>query len=133
MLKKGLIAGLVNLVLGLGLNFGFQAFFPELTSQYQNSALFRPWTDPLMMIYFAHPFILGLALTYLWGISGKNLTGGATTKAFRFAKLVFLVATIPGMFITYTSFRISLLMVSSWTLVGFLEAFAAGWVFAKIK
>lgn len=50
-----------------------------------------------------------------------------------FAKIYFIIATIPGMFISYTSMQLSLTMVLLWTIVGYLEALIAGLVFTKIK
>lgn len=133
MLKKGLLAGLINLVLGMILSFGLQTLFPDLAKEYQNIKLFRPWTDPLMMAFFAYPFILGIAASYFWSLLGKALTGDAINKALKFAGIYFVIATIPGMFVSYTTFQVSLWMVLSWTLTGLLEVFVAGLVFAKLK
>lgn len=132
-LKRGLIAGIAALVVGFGLNWLAGIVFPSITQEYQNTAIFRPWTDPLMMIYFAYPFILGIVLAYLWSVLQKQLSGDSTNKAFQFAKLYFVIATIPGMFISYTSFQVSFLMILSWTASGFLQAFVAGLVFTRIK
>ncbi len=52
-----------------------------------------------MMIYFAYPFVLGFALAYLWQLVEKSFMGGIYNKAYQFAKLTFIVATIPGMFL----------------------------------
>lgn len=126
MWKKGLIAGVVLLIVGMGLNWLLGLLFPSLMNEYQNTAIFRPWDDPLMMAYFGYPFILGVALAYLWD----------TLKAkdpLEFAKLYFIVATIPGMFISYTSFQLSLLMILTWTVVGFVQAYVAGVVFSRVK
>jgi len=124
--KKGLLAGLASLVLGFVINWLVQMVLPGVAGQYQNTAMFRPWSDPLMTVYFAYPFILGLALAYLWERLDKP-------RPIELAKLYFLVATIPGMFITYTSFQISLSMVLLWTVTGFVQALVAGWVFTKVK
>jgi len=97
-----------------------------VASQYQNTAMFRPWSDPLMTVYFAYPFILGLVAAYLWDKVGKP-------KPLEFAKFYFIIATIPGMFITYTSFQISLMMVLLWAVTGFVQAWVAAWVFTKVK
>ncbi len=126
MIKKGLTAGAVLLVIGLGINQLVGVLLPTIGMEYQNTAIFRPWSDPLMMVYFAYPFILGIVAAYLWGRIGKP-------KPFEFAKLYFWIATLPGMFITYTSFQVSLSMVLLWAFTGFVQAFAAGWVFTKIK
>lgn len=132
--KKGLIAGVTNLILGLILTQLFFVLIPSLAAQYQNTAIFRSWNDPLMILFFAYPFILGLVLSYFWSCVGKQLKGEKPVqKAFEFAKLYFLIATIPGMFISYTSFQISLLMILTWTMMGFIDVFIAGWIFARMK
>lgn len=133
-LKKGLVAGIANLILGIILNKLLNVMFPSLATEYQNSMIFRPWDDPLMMLYFAYPFILALSFAYFWNMTGKQCKGATSTqKAFEFAKFYFLIATIPGMFISYTSFQLSALMIIAWTFVGFLQAYVAGWVFAKMN
>lgn len=133
MVKKGLIAGLANLILGIIISFGLQVCFPSLAAEYRNASLMRPWSDPLMTVFFAYPFIFGVVAAYLWGIIGKNFKGSPVNKAFAFAKVYFIIATIPGMFISYTTFQVSFLMIASWTITGFLEAYASGFIFAKIK
>ena len=125
-LKRGLISGLANLIVGLGLNLFVQMLLPAIAKEYQNPAMFRPWSDPLMLIFFAYPFIFGVVAALLWEKLGKP-------RPEEFAKLYFLVATIPGMFITYTSFQIGLSLVLLWTVTGYVEALVAGYVFAKIK
>lgn len=132
MLKKGLVAGLANLVVGMALTFGLQTVLPSLAKEYQ-TALFRPWNDPLMTLFFAYPFILGIVAAYLWGLLQSNFKGDSFKKAFQFAKTYFIIATIPGMFVTYTSFHVSIFMVLSWTVIGFVEVYIAGLVFTKIK
>ena len=124
--KKGLLAGLANLVLGFVLNWLVGMVLPSIAGEYQNTAMFRPWTDPLMMVYFAYPFILGLVAAYLWDKVGKP-------KPVEFAKLYFIIATIPGMFITYTSFQISAMMVLLWAVTGFVQAWVAAYIFTKVK
>lgn len=131
-IKLGLLIGIINLAVGMVFNFGFQALVPEISKEYQ-SGLFRPWTDPLMTAFFLYPFIAGLALAYLWSLL-KSVEGKSVSeKALNFAIIYFLVATVPGMFITYTSFQISALMVGLWTLSGLIQAYIAGFILAKSK
>ena len=126
MWKKGLIAGVAILVVGFGLSWILQQIFPSLKNEFENTAIFRPWDDPLMMGFFLHPFILGVVLAYLWDkVKAKD--------PLEFAKLYFVIATIPGMFISLVSFQLSFLMIISWTGAGFLEALVAGYVFTKVK
>ena len=125
LLKRGLISGLANLVLGFGINQFVTLLLPALANEYRNPAMFRPWSDPLMMVYFAYPFILGVAAAYLWEKVGKP-------KPAEFAKLYFLIATVPGMFITYTSFQISFPMVLLWAVTGYIQVLVAGLVFVRV-
>jgi len=69
----------------------------------------------------------------LWGLLKPHLKGDEIHKALHFAKIYFIIATIPGMFITYTSFQVSLPMVLLWTITGYIEVFVAGYIFAKVK
>ena len=133
MLKRGLIAGLANLIVMLVMMWLIGVAFPSVMQEYKNTAIFRPFDDPLMMVYFGYPFILGFAAAYLWNLLEKQLSGNVTNKALQFAKIYFIIATIPGMFISYTSFQLSFLMIVMWSITGFAEAFVAGYVFAKIK
>jgi len=133
-IKRGLIAGIAILVAGFVFSFLIQSIFPLIAMEYQNFSIFRPWDDPLMMAMLAYPLILGVVLAYFWGIIEKNFKeGDAVKKAVSFANLYFLIATVPGMFISYTSFQLSFLMIALWTASGYLDAFIAGWIFAKVK
>jgi len=125
-IKRIFLAGLANLVLGMLINWVVGLAWPQIAEEYMNAAIFRPWQDPLMTAYFGYPFILAAGLSYLW----DKLKA---TDPFEFAKLYVVIATIPGMFITYTSFQISLAMIGLWSITGFLQAKVAGWVFARVK
>lgn len=125
-LKRGLAAGLANLLISFVINWLVGTLLPGVATQYQNTAMFRPWSDPLMAVYFAYPFILGLVAAYLWDKVDRP-------KPVEFAKLYFIIATIPGMFITYTSFQISLSMVLLWSVTGFVQTLVAALVFTKVK
>lgn len=68
LIKNGLLAGLAIFVFGIAVNLLVAYLFPTLTAEYQNTNIFRPWTDPLMTTYFAYPFILGIVLAYFWNL-----------------------------------------------------------------
>lgn len=132
MIKNGFIVGIATFVIGIGMSFLLSPLIPSLALEYQNPALFRPWTDPLMTLFFAYPFIFGLVSAYLWSMVGKSFKGSNSSKAFQFAKIYFLIVTIPGMFMSYTSFQVSFLMVLSWTVTGLVEAYVAGYILARM-
>lgn len=131
-ITTGLAAGVVMLAVGLLLMPVWSAVFPNIQGEYA-SGLFRPWNDPLMTLYFAHPFVLGLAMAYLFEYMKPALKiKGWMAKGFKYGFLVWLVAGLPGMWITYASFNVSLPLVLSWTASGFLELVLAGASIAKL-
>ncbi|MDP2749562.1 MAG: hypothetical protein Q8O89_01875 [Nanoarchaeota archaeon] len=130
----GVIAGVAMLVLGLVLSQLLNLAIPSLAAEYQNANLFRAWTDPLMMIYFAYPIILGIILAGAWHLTkGLIKVKGAWKKGLHFGLALWIISNIPGMIITYSSFKVSLLMVLSWSLVGLLQGICAGTIFAKMN
>ncbi len=133
-LVQGLITGVAMLLVSLVFSFSAGFIFPSLTAEYVNEAIFRPWSDPLMQMFFAYPFVLGIILAFVWdkvknSVAGKTIT----SRGLNFGLIYFMATTMPGMFITYSSFQVSLVLVMSWTLSGFIEAVVAGWVLAKLN
>lgn len=126
MFKKGLIAGLANLVVGFGYNFLLGILLPNIAKEYELSGIFRPWSDPLMMAFYLAPLISGIAIAYLWQKLDKP-------KPVDLANIYLLIVTLPGMFITYTSFNVSFAMVLTWIISGYLQVLVAGFVFTKLK
>ena len=57
----GVLGGIVVLIIGMLTGQIFQRLFPALTTEYQNVHLFRTWSDPVMLMYFVHPFFFGIA------------------------------------------------------------------------
>lgn len=129
----GIVAGLVNLVASFILSQVTNILWPSLSAEYINSAIFRPWSDPLMSLYFLYPFLLGFVLAWVWDKTHKLIAGKTDfDKAYKFGLSYWLVAGLPGMFITYSSFQVSLALVLSWTISGLVEGVLAGWVFARL-
>ena len=126
----GIIAGLLMTIVGMAISMLMGKAVPTLMAEYKNINIFRPWEDPLMQLFYAHPFVLGLALAYVWDKVKGSLSGN---RVVGFALGVFLVATLPGMLITYASFQLSLAIVLSWTVMGLANALVAGLVFNKMN
>lgn len=133
-LVPSLAAGFGALVVSLVMGFLSGALFPGLMSQYNNTSLFRPWSDPLMSLYFVHPFIIGAIMTVVWQ-KIKDLVKGKTLlqRGLMFGFWYFAITTLPGMFISYASFPLSLLMVASWTVSSLLQILTAGPIIAKLN
>jgi hypothetical protein len=128
----GLVAGFAMLIVGMIISFLMQWIFPSLAAEYA-SGLMRPWTDPLMTVFFLYPFILGIALAWAWNKSKSLFKGTPAQRGRAFGWSVVIISTIPGMFVTYTSFNISFLMVFGWLLNGIVYSLIAGCIFARMN
>lgn len=128
----GLLAGVLMLVVGLALSQIFNFVFPSLKAEYMNENLIRPWSDPVMSLYFVYPFVFGILAAWVWS-KVKPVVPGQTPwqKAWRFALAGWIVSNIPGMLMSYSTFPISLLMVVSWSLSSLIQFVIAGWVYAR--
>lgn len=127
----GLIAGVLMLIVGMAFNQAINWIFPSIGEEYQNVQIFRPWSDPLMQLYFLYPFVLGVVLSYAWHRLHSVFPGKGNKKVQNFAIFYWIVAAVPGMFITLSSFQVSFMMILSWSLVGLLQAFTGVWIINK--
>lgn len=129
----GLIAGVINLILGMALSFLFMRMFPAVSVDYNNASLVRPFADPLMTVFFLYPFILGVILAWAWDKSKSLFSGTWQKRGIYFGLAISLISTVPGMFVSYTTFPLSLITIISWTISGFICAVVAGMIFAKVN
>jgi len=128
----GLVAGVVMLGIGIFVGRIFQYFFPSLQIEYENTNLFRPWSDPIMLIVFVEPFILGLILAWLWDFTKSTIKGiTPTEKGFYFGYFYWII-TIPGMLMSFSSFPLSVTIVVSWSFTLLMQALSSGFLFSKI-
>lgn len=126
----GLLAGVTMLIVGSAWSTTSSMIWPDLAEQYRNPQLFRPWSDPLMSLFFLHPILVGLVLAWLWSKTNhliKSVTPWKRGITFGF---IYWIATISGMIISYSTFQISVTMAMSWTLSGLLQAMVAGVIFS---
>lgn len=130
----GILIGVLILVVEMGLSYAANLIFPSLIAEYSNTNLFRPWSDPLMLyLYGAYPFVMGIAFAWAWNKVKVLFAGGAIQKGFFFGLAFWIVCSIPGMLISYSSFQLSLIMILSWTFSGFAWAVLSGMILAKLN
>jgi uncharacterized membrane protein len=134
-MKKLILSILVSTILLLLLSFGMLyisiSFFPDLSSEYL-SPVFRS-AGRVDWMYFVHPLVLSIALKWFWERYKNILTGNIFLKALEVALVYGVVALIPVLWITFSAIDVSLKMISTWLLYGFIQSFAAGIVFAKLN
>jgi len=130
----GIIAAVIMGAVGIGIGVLFSAIFPRLNDEYANTAMFRAMDDPLMILFWFAPLITGIVLAYFWSISKEMIKGkNMWSRGAKFGLAFWLVTTIPGMFITYSSFQVSALITFTWLLNGLTNGLISGWVFAKMN
>jgi hypothetical protein len=126
-----LMAGVVMLLLGLGMVFICIHFFPKIADEYF-SPVFRKagetdWT------FYLHPFILSFGLKWFWERYKGIFRGGALLRAAEVALVYGVVALLPILWLTFSAIDVSVKMTLTWFVYGILQAFAAGIVFAKLN
>ncbi len=106
--------------------------FPGVTMEYL-SPVFRP-AGRLDWLYFGHPLVISIALLWFWE-RYKDLFSGhhLILRAFEVALVYGIVAMVPVLWLTFSAIDVSLKMILTWLLYGFIQAFAAGIVFAKLN
>jgi len=128
----GIVAGVAILILGMAISYLFM-LIPSVAADYNNTHIMRSWQDPLMSLFFLYPFVLGIAFAWIWNKSKPLFKGSAWQRGTHFGFAYFIIATIPGMLISYSSFPISFLTIISWTVSGLVNAIVAGWILAKMN
>lgn len=127
----GIIAGVVLLILSiLGLYVNIW-FFPDLAMQY-----FQPTFNEQssrIMLYFIYPFIIAMALSWFWNRTKSKLTGSFITRGIEFGIIYALIATLPSMWLVYSSITVSLLMVLTWFVFGLIQAIIVGLICEKMN
>lgn len=128
---SGLASGIVLLILSvLGL-YGTIWLFPKLALQY-----FDPAFDTQAgryLIYFAHPFVISMALSWFWDRFKGVLIGTFLTRGIEFGLVYALIAIFPMMWLIYSAINVSLSLVTTWFAFGLLQGMIAGLIFEKIN
>jgi len=125
----GILLGLIMLIVGMIVSYLFM-LIPAVNADY-NSEFMRNWQDPAMMLFFLYPFILGIAFALLWNKTKSSFKG--KMRGCYFGWMLFFLTTVPGMWITYTSFNLSFLTIIGWSVSGLVNAKIAGFFLAWIN
>jgi hypothetical protein len=127
----GLTAGIVLLifsVLGLYLTIWV---FPNIAMQYFDPA-FNDQSSRVM-IYYIHPFVIAMALSWFWTRVKGILTGSFITRGVEFGLIYVLIATFPAMWLIYSAISVSFSMVATWFVFGLLQGVVSGLIFEKMN
>lgn len=122
----GILAGVTMLIMSFAWSAISNLLWPALTLEYQNPQIFRPWSDPLMSLFFLHPIIVGVILSWLWSQTNHLIKKERPWSRGVVFGLVYWAATISGMIISYSTFQVSFIMVLNWSINGLVQALTAG-------
>lgn len=130
-LVAGIVAGVVLLVFGYGVLFLSIKLFPNLVEEYYNP-IFWPGDDRAVL-YYLHPFILAMALSWFWERFKSMFSGPGILRGLELGLVYGVVASLPSMWMTFSAMSVSLVMVLSWLAYGVLQASVAGIIFARMN
>jgi len=131
-LKTGLIGGVILFIASYGSLFIGVQIFPNLFVEYINPVFNSGGIDRFAFFY-AHPFILSVALAWFWERFKSMFEGHFLWRGLEFGCIYAMVALLPVMWITYSAWDVTMGMVGSWLLYGFFQSVIAGIYFAKVN
>ncbi len=127
----GLAAGFVLLILSILGLYATIWLLPGVASQYFDPAFN---TDPgRTMLYYAHPFIISMALSWFWSRFKGTLTGSFISRGIEFGVIYTLIATLPMMWLIYSAMSVSFAVVTTWFVLALIQGTIAGLVFEKMN
>ncbi len=130
-LIKGLLAGTILLGLSYAALYLVVALFPSLAEQYYDPIF--SFEGDKVVLYFIHPYILSFALAWFWRRFKSLFHGPFWWRGMEMGLVYGLIATLPAMWITFSSLAVSLGLVVSWFVYGVFQAIVVGIIFAKIS
>jgi hypothetical protein len=97
---SGLVAGLVIFIVSMLFSTVFQALFNYDVLKLEGM---RSVNDPIMILFFIHPWVLGFALVLAYSIFRDCFKGKNWEKAKKFGTAMWVVVTIPSAFMVFSS------------------------------
>ncbi len=127
----GLIAGFTLLAFSYIALYLLVQFMPSLAEQYYNPAFSLEGNKTIL--YFLHPFILSFALAWFWERFKGQFNGSSLLRGLELGLVYGIVATLPSMWITFSSLALSFTLVGSWFVYGIIQASLVGLIYAKMN
>lgn len=127
-----LLAGVLVLLVSMGMLYMAIFLFPTLMEEYYN-AVFRSSSFETDWLFYAHPFVLSIALRWFWDRYKDLFKGSVVLRALEVALAYSIVAMVPVLWLTFSAIDISFVMISTWLVYGIMQAFVAGIIFASMK
>jgi len=92
----------------------------------------RPIDDPICILYFIYPWVLGFALSFVYPYFDKGLEGTFITKGWKFGLLMWIVVGITSTFLVFSSMDYPIGFTINSVVGSLLDMLVAGFIIAKI-
>ena len=96
----GIIAGFVIVIIDIIIGGFIQSIWPYDIFELGGM---RKIDDPVMLLFFIHPWILSFALSLVYSYFGKAFNGNYITKGWKYGLLIWIVIFVPYTFLVFTS------------------------------
>lgn len=127
----GIIAGFVLLAFSYLALFLLVKFLPSLAEQYYNPVFSQEGDKTIL--YFLHPFVLSFALAWFWERFKGQFEGSWLLRGLELGVVYGVVASLPAMWITFSSLALSFQLVGSWFAYSMVQAAVVGVIYAKMN
>ncbi len=129
-LTSGLVAALLLLAFAYLSLMLMPILLPYLAEEYYKPVFVNDETRNLL--YFVHPVVLAFALSWFWNRFKDLFVGNLFFRGLEFGFVYAIIATIPIMVLIFSAIDVSLAVIGSWVLYGFLQGTIAGLIFARL-
>ncbi|MDD1663897.1 MAG: hypothetical protein LUQ32_00935 [Methanomicrobiales archaeon] len=131
--KKIFTAGIAGGILLFIAQFAF-SLIGNLIAPYDIFTIggMRASDDPVMLLFFAYPFVLSFASAIAFDRVKDALKGSCGGAGLTFGLILFLLVTVPGMFVIFSSMNYPLGFYIGNLLVGIIGFPAVGMLYARI-
>ena len=127
----GLASGFALLILSFAGIYSTLWLFPSLATEYFDPA-FKSGSSNMIM-YYLHPFLISLALSWFWTRFKGVLSGSFLTRGIEFGLIYGLIAIFPMMWLIYSTMNVSIFIVTTWFVLGVVQGLVAGLIFEKLN
>jgi hypothetical protein len=130
-ISDGLIAGVAMIIANMVLNAILNLLFPFLRDFYAQESMFRAMDDPLMILFFFYPLVLGVGFAWVWDKTKHLFSGNVHKKAMDFGTIYFFLVGLPMLLINVGSFAFEFVVIFSWMVMSLINGLVGGWVVAN--
>ncbi|MFN4285403.1 MAG: hypothetical protein ACK4E8_05505 [Lacibacter sp.] len=129
-LVPGVLLSAVLLVFAFLCLWMMPMLLPQIAEEYYNPAFVN---DPARNAwYYVQPVVLAFGLSWFWSRFKQQLTGNWFFQGLEMGLIYLVIATVPAMILTYSAIDVTLHVIGTWILYGFLQATIAGLICARL-